>query len=298
MTLSSAVAMEGTNRVSLLLATLLRTSLAFAGALAYRGEVVGFVEHETVAGGDSLIEMARRHGLGFGEITAANPGLDPFVPGEGARVTLPKEWIVPPLAPDTLVVNLSEMRLYYLFASRGTRLVVTFPIGIGVSASTTPTGRYRVVAKKTHPTWWVPPSILREEPGHPRSVPPGPDNPLGTHALRLSRGNILIHGTNEPFGVGRKVSHGCIRLYPEDIPVLYRLVKVGTPVEVVRLPVKVGLSGGRVFVEVHPDEEAGVGYLETATRLLAGRGLLGRVDAARLSAAVRERSGAPVDVGR
>lgn len=289
--------MEGTIRVSLLLATLLRTSLAFAGAFPYRGDLVGSTGHETVAQGDSLIEMARRHGLGFAEITAANPALDPFAPRKGARVLLPTAWIVPPLAPGTLVVNLSEMRLYYLMEEHGTRMLVTFPVGIGLPGANTPTGRYRVVAKETDPTWYVPPSVRRDEPDLPASIPPGPDNPLGTHALRLSRRNILIHGTNEPYGVGRRVSHGCIRLYPEDIPVLYRLVRVGTPVEVIRQPVKVGLSGGRVFVEVHPDGDARTDLLKVATRLLARRRLLGHVDAGRLVAAIRERSGAPVDVG-
>jgi L,D-transpeptidase ErfK/SrfK len=127
-------------------------------------------------------------------------------------------------------------------------------------------------------------------------VPPGPDNPLGTHALRLSRGSILIHGTDTPFAVGRKASHGCLRLYPEDIPILYERVPVGTTVTIVREPVKVGLREGRVFVEVHQDEDARIDYRAEATRLLKKRKLLGSVDADKLDAAVRGLAGFPVDV--
>jgi len=262
------------------------------------GRLVGVVGAAVASEGDSLIEMARRYDLGFGEIAAANPSLDPFVPAVGADVVIPTEWIVPDLDPGTILVNLSEMRLFLLAEQGGHRRLVTFPIGIGVAEAATPVGRYRVLAKETDPTWYVPPSVRLAEPDLPEVVPPGPDNPLGTHALRLDAGSILIHGTNRPWGVGRRVSHGCIRLYPEDIPVLYRLVPVGTLVRVVREPVRVGLAEGRILVEVHQDDEARVDPLQEARRLLARRGLLDRVDAAKLQAAARERTGVPVDVGR
>jgi len=280
-------------------ARLLAVATTFAGALPYRGDVIGSVRTERVSPGDSLIEMARRFDLGFGEIEAANRGIDAFVPPAGASVVLPTAWIVPDLAAGEILVNLSEMRLYLLLPDGGgDASIVTFPVGIGVEGATTPPGRYRVVEKELQPTWHVPPSVRREEPDLPPAVPPGPDNPLGTHALRLDRGHILIHGTNRPFGVGRRVSHGCIRLYPEDIPVLFGLVPVGARVRIVREPVKVGLDGGRVHVEVHRDREAAVGLLQEARRLLAARGLLDRVDPAKLRAEVRRRTGVPVDVGR
>ena len=284
--------------MSLLLAALLRSSLAFAGALPDVGEVAGTVGSEVVAQGDSLIEMARRHDLGFGEIAAANPGLDPFVPAAGTRVVLPTAWIVPQAPAGMVLVNLSEMRLYLHLERKGDKSLVTFPIGVGVDGHSTPPGDYRVVAKEKNPTWHVPPSVRKDEPELPPSVPPGKDNPLGTRALRLSGTAILIHGTNRPFGVGRRVSHGCMRLYPEDILVLYRLVPVGATVRVVRQPVKVALWEDRIYVEVHQDDEVGLDLLEEARRLLARRGLLDRVDRARLEAAVRQASGAPVDVGR
>ncbi len=273
-------------------------SLALDGGPPRSGQLAGTVGTGLVAEGDSLIEMARRYDLGFGEIAAANPGLDPYVPTVGARVVLPTAWIVPELDPGIVLVNLSEMRLYLEAGQGGQGRLVTFPVGIGVTGASTPLGTYRVLSKETNPTWYVPRAVRKEEPDLPEVVPPGPDNPLGTHALRLDVGTILIHGTNRPLGVGRRVSHGCIRLYPEDIPILYELVPVGTPVRVVREPVKVGVSEGRVHVEIHRDDEARVNPLQEARRQLDRRGLLGRVDAAKLEAAARERTGTPVDVGR
>jgi L,D-transpeptidase ErfK/SrfK len=192
------------------------------------------------------------------------------------------------------VVNVSEMRLY--FAPDAGAAPVTFPVGVGTDEWKTPLGTFTVVAKTVNPTWCPPPSIRREDPTLPASVPPGPDNPLGTHALRLSAGTILIHGTDAPYGVGRKASHGCIRLYPEDIPVLYEMVPLKTRVTMVREPLKVGLRRGRVHVEVHVDPDAGIDLAAEARRLLSERGLAPRVDVRKLSAALEAGLGIPVDV--
>ena len=247
-----------------------------------------------VATGESLIEMARQYDLGWNEIEEANPGLDAFVPTPGATVTIPTAWILPRAArPGTLLVNLSEMRLYQ-FPRTGPPM--TFPVGVGSEGWTTPVGTFTVIQKQVNPPWYPPASIRKEEPDLPAMVPPGPDNPLGTHALRLSRGSILIHGTDTPFAVGRKASHGCLRLYPEDIPILYERVPVGTRVTIVREPVKVGVRAGRVYVEVHVDDDAKIDNLAEAKRLLRKRGLLGSIDAQKLGAAVRESRGVPVDV--
>ena len=258
-------------------------------------EVFGAACFRIVLPGESLIEMAREYDLGFNELEAANPGLDAFVPTVGAGVVIPTEWIVPRAASrGGIVVNLSEMRLYAFPAGNGTP--VTYPVGIGTEGWLTPVGEFKVVQKQVNPTWYPPASIRREEPDLPASVPPGPDNPLGTHALRLSKGSILIHGTDTPFGVGRKASHGCLRLYPEDIPHLYERVPVGTKVTIVREPVKVGVRAGRVYVEVHADADAKVDLAAEAKRLLAKRRLADLVDADRLATALRERRGYPVDV--
>lgn len=270
---------------------------AFPGAFPAGDGVLGVVRTHQVAPGESLIEIARAYDLGYREIAAANPGLDPFVPGTGAKVTVPTAWILPRAAePGTLVVNLSEMRLYYVLATGGERSVVTFPVGIGAEGAETPVGSYGVVEKIAGPAWHPPPSIREEDPDLPAVVPPGPENPLGTHALRLSNRSILIHGTNRPWGVGRRASHGCIRLYPEDIVRLYGLVRVGTPVVVVREPVKAAAEGERVFVEVHADVDLAVDYIDEAWQALARKDLHGPVDRAKLARAVGERSGVPVDV--
>lgn len=258
-------------------------------------ETMGGVDTHRVARGESLIELARQYDLGFNEIAAVNPRLDPFVPTVGATVFIPAWWIPPrACAPGKIVVNLSEMRLYLVRADGGP--TITFPIGVAVEPDATPLGDLTIVEKILNPTWYPPPSIREEDPTLPVAVPPGPDNPLGSHALRLSRRAYLIHGTNRPFGVGRKVSHGCIRLYPEDIPRLFRLVKVGTPVAIVREPVKVLPWQGRVYVEIHEDEVAALDALDESLRLLRESGVLDRVDPRKLARAARTRTGIPVDV--
>lgn len=272
--------------------------LALRADLAHEvgGDVVGAVAFHVVEEGESLIEIARWHDVGYGEIMAANPRLDPFVPEPGRIVIVPTRWIVPRAAePNVVLLNLSEMRLYVV--QRPPAYVLTFPVGIGDEGSETPTGAFRIIEKQVAPIWHPPPSIREEDPDLPEAVPPGPDNPLGTHALRLSRPTILIHGTNKPWGVGRRVSHGCIRLYPEDIPRLFEAVEVGARVLIVREPVKIAVEEGRVFVEIHQDDELSIDYLEEATRLLADRGLSGWIDRARLAAAASERTGLPVHVG-
>ena len=280
-----------------LTAALLLPMAAWGAIHTCRDDVIGGARSRTVRTGESLVEIGRKYDLGFNEIEAANPGLDPFVPPVGVEVLIPTGWVLPE-RPDGegIVVNLSEMRLYHFTTGRGGPWVATFPVGIGSEGSDTPLGKFRVVAKQEDPAWHVPTSVRRERPGHPAVVPAGPDNPLGSHALRLSGADILIHGTNRPWGVGRRVSHGCIRLYPEDIPRLYSRVPVGTMVTIVRQPVKVGVRWGWIYLEVHPDPVAGLDYLEEAVRLLGKRGLLGKVNRELLLQAVEKRGGVPVNI--
>ncbi len=204
-----------------------------------------------VRAGDTLADIARAHGLGFVEMVAANPGLDPWRPPPGAMVALPSVHLAPAMAAP-LVVNLGDMRLYRRRDDGG---VDSFPIGIGrdgweLSAGAAAT----VIRKRRHPTWVPPASIRAEKPWLPASVPPGPDNPLGEYSLDLSTGLIRIHGTNRPDGVGRRVSHGCIRLYPEDIARLFPAVAVGTRVAIVDQPAKLAWAGGELWLEVHPSQ--------------------------------------------
>ena len=252
------------------------------------------VGYHTITAVDSLVELAWRNDVGYNEITAANPGVDPFDPEEGISVKIPERWILPDVPRlKGIVINLAEMRLYY-FNSRNRDLVDTYPIGIGDEGWDTPIGTYRIIEKIVNPVWYVPASIRAQKPKLPPIVPPGPDNPLGTHALRLSIDTVLIHGTDRPYGIGRRVSHGCIHLYPEDIIELFRKVKLGTQVTIIRQQVKATVADGRVLVEIHgngPDDA----YQE-ALELLQKKGLVSKVNLVKLVAAVFANSGLPTDV--
>lgn len=253
--------------------------------------VIGMVRYHHVKESESLIEIARKFYLGFNEIADANPGADPFIPPVGMKVEIPEEWVLPDVkVRQGVIINISEMRMYF-FPYRNSDFVYTFPIGIGDEGKETPVGRYRIIQKIARPSWHVPKSIKAEDPELPDVMPPGPDNPLGTHALRLSAQSILIHGTNRPWGIGRKVSHGCIHLYPEDITWLFDHVKKGTPVTIVDQPVKVGLRGSKVYLEVH--DVGKMNYLGEALSIIGRKNLMGRIDSARLNLVIRKKDGVP-----
>lgn len=259
-------------------------------------DIIGTTWEYRVKENESLIEIARKFGLGYNEIVDANPMLDPFIPGTGSSVNIPTEWILPDVKKhEGIVINLSEMRLYVFSPKGRVSSVSTFPIGIGSEGNETPLGYFNVIEKILKPHWHVPESIRKERPELPEVVPPGPGNPLGSHALRLSTNTILIHGTNKPWGIGRRVSHGCIRLYPEDIPRLFKLTSEGTVVAIVRQPIKVGTASNKVYIEVHSDGDlTGLNYHSDAVRLLLKKGLLKKIETEKLYRAIEEKSGIPV----
>ncbi len=259
--------------------------------LVGNGSVIGMVRYHKVRNNESLIEIARMFDLGFNEISGANPEADPFLPPDGMRAEIPTEWVLPDVkARQGIIINISEMRLYY-FPFRDSEFVYTFPIGIGDEGKETPVGRYRIIQKINQPYWHVPKSIKAEKPELPDVVPPGPENPLGSYAMRLSAPGILIHGTNRPWGIGRRVSHGCIHLYPEDIPWLFDHVKKGTRVTIVKQPVKVGTRGNRIYLEVH--DVGKFDYLHEALSILGNKNLIDRIDGARLNRVISEKDGVP-----
>ena len=218
---------------------------------------MGIVQITTARQEDTLSDLARRYDLGYEEIVAANPGVDPWLPGEGTRVVLPTQFVLPDAPREGLVLNLAAMRLFYYpgHEGDGPSRVITHPIGIGREGWQTPQGTSRVTEKLVRPAWTVPASIRREHARKgdplPPVVPPGPDNPLGEFAMRLSLPSYLIHGTNQPWGVGMRVSHGCVRLYPEDIARLFPQVPKGTRVTIVNQPYVAGWRGGQLYLEAH-----------------------------------------------
>lgn len=229
-------------------------SICNAQAINYAvdSDVIGKTSRYTVREGENLYAIARRYDLGIVELLAANPELDPWMPPAGTKLTLTVSHVLPMGLRQGIVINLAELRLFYF---SGTDAVATFPIGIGQQGWPTPLGGTAVVAKRRKPTWIPPDSIRSDGADLPKSVPPGDSNPLGDYALYLGWPRFLIHGTNRPAGVGRRSSHGCIRLYAEDIAQLYAMVPLGTPVTIVDQPYKLGWRDGVLFLEVTPNQE-------------------------------------------
>ncbi len=219
--------------------------------------IVGQMSLITAKESDTFIELARRYSLGFQELVLANPNVDPWLPGEGTQVVIPTRYILPNTKHKGLILNLAEMRVYY-FPKNAPGDVHTYPISIGKEGWDTPNTQTSVIGMKKNPTWTPPESIRKEHEEKndplPATVPPGPDNPLGDYAIRLGLSGYLIHGTNNPRGIGMKVTHGCVRLHPDDIKDLFGRVSINTPVTIVNEPYKLAWSDGKLYVEMHPSD--------------------------------------------
>ena len=220
-------------------------------------DVVGALTIVTARADDTLLDIARRHGLGYEDIVRANPDVDTWLPGEGTAVTLPTRYVLPHGPRNGVVLNLAEYRLYYYPTPEEGQpaVVMTYPISIGRMDWETPLGRTTIISKVKDPAWYPPASIRAEHAADgdplPRIVPAGPQNPLGKYAMRLGLPGYLIHGTNSPAGVGMRVTHGCIRMFPEDIDYLFGRVDISTAVRIINEPVKMGWNGDELVVEVH-----------------------------------------------
>jgi len=221
-------------------------------------DVIGSPRTVTANHEDTLLEIARRQNIGQDQIERVNPDVDRWLPGEGTEVLIPSQHILPRGPRTGLVLNLPEMRMYYYPPRKAGQpmQVQTYPISIGRMDWGTPLGSTSIVTKVKDPAWRPPESIRKEhaERGDPLPtyVPPGPNNPLGRYAMKLGIPGYLIHSTNKPLGVGMRVSHGCIRMLPEDIEYLFAQVPTGTPVRIINEPVKAGWYGGKLYIEVHP----------------------------------------------
>ena len=285
-----------------------------------RDDIIGTLTTYKIQRGDTLLDVGRWFGLSAKEISDANHHMDWWLPPPGAVIVLPTEHILPDTAYNGLVMNIPEMRLYYYYPSsvyrrhhgktrlmpaayRSGRVVYTFPVGLGRFDWRTPIGKWTVTAKVKDPAWVLPQDIYEEHlerDGEAEHVIPGggPDNPLGHYKLDLSIPEYGLHGTNVPWGVGMTVSHGCVRLYPEDIKRLFHKVPVGTPGIFVYQPIKFGWRGGALYVEVHEDLYGKYpGLWNYARGEAKRRGLTGDIDMDKLEKAVEEKSGVPTYVG-
>lgn len=282
-------------------AALPRPAAAQEGAV----DIVGAMNFHFTARGETMLDVARANDLGILELMAANPGIDPWVPGDGVPLVLPTAFVLPDAPRDGIVINLAELRIYY-FRRKGEPRFQTRPIGIGREGFTTPLGETKIVRKAKDPTWRPTASTRADRPELPEAVPPGPDNPMGAFALYLGWPTYAMHGTNQPWGVGRRVSRGCIRLYPEDIEALFPQVPVGTRVTVVDQMAKLGWGGNDLYLEAHPSL-AQLDQLEEHERfspealpglqemILAAAGSESyRIDWAEVARAERDRRGFPV----
>jgi L,D-transpeptidase ErfK/SrfK len=284
-----------------------------------RDDIIGTLTTYRIEKGDTLLDVGRWFGLSAKEISDANGHMDWWLPPPGRVVILPTAHILPAGSRAGIILNVPEMRIYYYFPSpaytrhrkgkliatafHGARVVYTFPVGLGRFDWKTPLGVWRVTAKVKDPTWVLPEDIYQEHlerDGEADHVVPGgdPDNPLGHYKLDLSIPEYGLHGTNVPWGIGMTVSHGCVRLFPEDIERLYSKTPVGTPGEFVYQPVKFGWRGDALYAEVHDDLYGKYpGLWRLATQEVQQQNLAGKVDLTKLEKAVELRAGIPTYVG-
>jgi L,D-transpeptidase ErfK/SrfK len=240
-------------------------------------DIVGYVQKTIVGKDDTLPDIARRFNVGYEEILTANPGVDPWLPGVGREVVVPTQFILPAAPHEGVVVNVAAMRIFYYPPHKKgePQIVYTHPIGIGKVGWKTPEGTTKIVSRQKDPVWVVPKSVREEhaEDGEklPAQVPAGPDNPLGQYAFHLGWPSYLIHGTNKPYGVGMRSSHGCIRLYPEDIAVFFDMIPIGTKVTVVNQPYLFGWRDGTLYLQAYTVMEDDSRDWNKNRKLLLGR---------------------------
>lgn len=304
--------------------SLFRAALC-AGLLVLSGQVAGadFTIQDDLIGeltltasvaSDTLSDLARAYDQGYLEMRLANPAIDPWLPGEDTEIVIPSRYILPDGRHEGIVINVPEMRLYYFPKVKPARdgqqakQVTTYPISIGRQEWNTPHGVTKVVGKVKDPSWYPPESIREEHAAAgdilPKIVPAGPDNPLGAYKLNLGLPGYLIHGTNKPYGIGMRVTHGCIRMYPKDVETIFNQVPVGTDVTIVNQPYKVGIGHGAIYLEAHPHLEEDVGIFRDefthVVNLVVGKTTNRRVDLswAALRMALREKTGIPTQIGR
>jgi len=257
--------------------------------------VVGEEKAHLIEPGQTLHDVAYLHRLGFDAIQRLNPEVDPWIPPVGTVVRLPTRYALPPAEAEGLVINLPEMRLYDFTGSGPVRV---HAVAVGDPTDPTPIQEFRIGTKSIDPIWNVPKSILAEKPHLPPRVQPGEDNPLGTRWMTLGESSYGIHGTNVRWSIGRNSTHGCVRLYEDEMQQLFDRIEQGTRVALIYEPYKWGTNGKGLFLEVHPDIYGHFpDRLAAALTLPRRLGVLDRIDLDRVWTAVERSEGVPVLVG-
>ena len=251
-------------------------------------------------GRETLMELARREGFGYENVANSNRSVDPWILRSGTKITLPGQVIVPSGSIAGLNINLAELRLFHIITLNDGRYKVSvYPLGIGRAGRETPEGTCYVTIKKQAPQWRVPEVLRRQDPALPQVMSPGPQNPLGDYWVGLSKPGYGLHGTNRPFGVGRRVSNGCMRMYPEDVAVLYEQVEIDTPVRISYQPVKAAIHENRLLLEVHPDYLGRFGDLfQQALTMISKTRWAGAIDYSQVRIVVSAQNSLPEVIGQ
>ncbi|MGR8949418.1 MAG: L,D-transpeptidase family protein [Gammaproteobacteria bacterium] len=280
---------------------------AHAASLTMEGDVAGELVLAASVSSDTLSDLARAYDQGYTEMRRANPTIDPWLPGEDTEIVVPSQYVLPHTKRQGIVINVPEMRMYYFPNKNPRQQVITHPISIGRQQWNTPHGATKIVAKVKDPNWYPPESIREEHAAEgdilPKVVAAGPDNPLGAYSLRLGLPGYLIHGTNKPYGIGMRVTHGCIRMYPKDVESIFAQVRVGTDVFIVNQPYKIGISRDNIYLEVHPhleeDNEIFRDEFTHVINLILEKTAQSPANLSwgALRRALREKSGLPVRIG-
>lgn len=268
-------------------------------------DVIGQSAQIRAKKGMTFDQLAQRYDIGAQELMDANPRIKPYAIPVGAKITIPTEYILPPEQDRKgIVINLAEMRLYYFDKNNNT--VMTFPVAVGRDGWNTPLGKTYVYRKEEAPVWNVPKSIRDEyfkKTGleHPLRIEAGSDNPLGDYAIYLHMDGYLIHGTNSPASIGRRVSSGCIRMFNGDVSELFKYVKRGTPVNILYDPNKVGWRDGKLYLEVHsvsPAKNENVSS-DTVSEMISSalNGHSANIDWTAVKKVINAHNGIPTQIG-
>ncbi len=281
-------------RATLAVAALLALPAAAAGRPQPR-TLLGEAQRTVVEPGDTLLDVAWRHRLGFHAVRRLNPGVDVWLPAPGTPVDLPTWLVLPDVAPEHLVINIPEMRLYDFRVEGGPDV---YAVAVGGRDIPTPVGRFLISDREIDPIWDVPPRIRRERPQLPAQVPAGPDNPLGSRWMRLGHTIYGLHGTDTRWAIGRMATSGCVRMYDDQVRSLFERTPSGTPVRIIYQPYKWGIEGREVWFEAHPDLYGRVSDPEAeALRLPEALGWLPHIDPEAVRTALEEARGVPIHVG-